>query len=66
MTTWGVYPLGYMLTMTNLDLNYIHLAFSVFDIIIKTGVAIIAYLVAKNLLDERLDEKAILPGYQVG
>jgi len=55
-----------MLTMTNLDLNYIHLAFSVFDIIIKTGVAIIAYLVAKNLLDERLDEKAILPGYQVG
>jgi sensory rhodopsin len=66
VTSWGVYPLGYLLTLTNIDLNYIHLAFSVADIFNKTGVAIVAYLVSKRLLDERLDEKKILDGHTVG
>ena len=66
VTTWGVYPLGYMLTLTNIDLNYVHLAFSIADIINKVGVAIVAYIVAKDLLDERLDEKKVLDGYTVG
>lgn len=66
VTTWGVYPLGYMLTLTSIDLNYIHIAFSVFDIINKVGVSLIAYLVSKELLDDRLNEKKILDGYSVG
>lgn len=66
VTTWGVYPLGYMLTLTNIDLNYVHIAFSIFDIINKVGVSLIAYLVAKELLDDRLNEKKILDGYTVG
>jgi sensory rhodopsin len=66
VTSWGVYPLGYLLTLTNIDLNYIHIAFSIADIFNKTGVAIVAYLVSKRLLDERLDEKKILDGYTVG
>ena len=63
VTTWGVYPLGYMLTMTSLDLNYIHIAFSVFDIFNKVGISVVAYLVGKRLLDERLNEKKVLDGY---
>jgi len=66
LTTWGVYPVGYMLTLTSIDLNYVHIAFSVFDIINKVGVSLIAYLVAKELLDARLNEKKIIDGYTVG
>ncbi|RZL14882.1 MAG: hypothetical protein EOO62_04295 [Hymenobacter sp.] len=66
VTTWGVYPVGYLLTLTSIDLNYVHIAFSVFDIINKVGVSLIAYLVAKELLDARLDEKKIMDGYTVG
>jgi len=29
-------------------------------------VAIVAYLVGKHIMDERLDEKAIMPGHEVG
>ncbi|MBJ6143532.1 bacteriorhodopsin [Hymenobacter sp. BT559] len=65
VTSWGVYPLGYLLTLTSVNLNYIHLAFSMADIFNKTGVAIVAYLVSKRLLDERLDEKKIIDGYSV-
>jgi bacteriorhodopsin len=63
VTTWGVYPLGYMLTMTSIDFNYIHLAFSVFDVFNKVGISVVAYLVGKRMLDERLDEKKVLDGY---
>ena len=52
-----------MLTLTSIDLNYIHLAFSVFDIFNKVGISVVAYLVGKLLLDERLDEKKVLDGY---
>ena len=63
VTTWGIYPLGYMLTMTSLDLNYIHISFSIFDVINKVGISVVAYLVGKRLLDERLGEKKVLDGY---
>lgn len=65
VTTWGVYPLGYLLTLTSINLNYIHLSFSIADIFNKVGVSIVAYLVGKDLLDERLDEKKVLDGYDV-
>ncbi len=63
VTTWGVYPLGYLLTMTSIDLSYVHIAFSIFDIFNKVGIAVVAYLVGKRLLDERLDEQKVLDGY---
>ena len=66
VTTWGIYPLGYLLTLTSLDLNYIHLAFSLGDIFNKVGVAVVAYLVGKRILDERLDEQKVLDGHDVG
>ena len=66
VTTWGVYPLGYLLTLTSIDLNYIHLSFSIADIFNKVGVAIVAYLVGKHLMDERLDEQKVLDSHEVG
>jgi sensory rhodopsin len=63
VTTWGVYPIGYLLTMTSLNLNYVHIAFSVFDVFNKVGISVVAYLVAKDLLDQRLDPRKVLDGY---
>ena len=66
VTTWGVYPIGYLLTLTNIDLNYVHIGFTIADIFNKVGVAMVAYLVGKHILDERLGEKEVLPGHEVG
>ena len=55
-----------MLTLTNLNLNYIHVAFSLGDVFNKVGVSVVAYLVGKRILDERLDERKVLDGYTVG
>ena len=66
VTAWGIYPLGYMLTLTSLNLNYIHVAFSLGDVFNKVGVSIVAYLVGKRILDERLDERKVLDGHTVG
>ncbi len=64
VTTWGVYPIGYLLTMLpGFDLNYVHIAFSVFDVFNKVGISVVAYLVAKDLLDQRLDQRKVLDGY---
>jgi len=66
VTTWGVYPVGYLLTMTDLNLNWIHISFTIADVINKVGVAAVVYLAAKKLLEERVPEEAVLPGHQVG
>ena len=65
VTTWGVYPIGYLLTLTHVDFNYLHIAFSAFDVFNKVGISVVAYLVGKRLLDERLDAKKVLDGYAV-
>lgn len=65
VTTWGVYPIGYLLTMTNLNLNWIHISFTVADIVNKVGVAAVTYLATKYLIEERLNEKAVLLGHQI-
>jgi len=67
VTTWGVYPIGYILTtVEGLNLNYIHIAFSIADVINKVGAASITYLAAKELLDQRVPEEATLSGHSIG
>lgn len=69
VTTWGVYPVGYVLSCfphSGLNFNWLHLAFTVADVINKVGVAALAYHAGKQLLDERLPEEAVLSGYQAG
>lgn len=60
--------------ITRLDLNYIHLSFSVADVFNKVGVTAVAFLAGNRLLNEhdervnerpngRLDEKKVLASY---
>lgn len=66
VTTWGVYPIGYILTVFDgFDLNWIHLAFSVADVVNKVGVGTVAYLAAKKLAEQRVPQEATLPYHQV-
>ena len=66
-TFWGVYPIGYILTtMEGVDLNWIHIAFSVADIINKVGVGAIAYQAAEQVLERRVSEAATAPYHTVG
>ena len=67
LTTWGVYPVGYLLTIfTDLNLNWIHISFSIADVINKVGLSIAVYLVGKTLLDERVPKDATQQAYQIG
>ncbi|MCK8490978.1 bacteriorhodopsin-like [Spirosoma sp. RP8] len=43
VTFWGVYPIGYILTVFAIDTNWIHITFSIADLINKVGVGLVAY-----------------------
>ncbi|MGB3773774.1 MAG: bacteriorhodopsin [Leeuwenhoekiella sp.] len=60
VTFWGVYPLGYILeaVVPSLDPNWLHIAYSVADLINKAGIGIIAYLVGADLLSKRIDVRS--------
>ncbi len=51
VTSWGIYPIGYILTVTNLDVNLIHISYSVADIINKIGVGLVIYFLAAKPLE---------------
>lgn len=55
VTTWGVYPLGYMVPalFQNVDMNWIHLAFSVADVVNKVGVGVVAFWAAASVYERR-------------
>ncbi|AZQ42805.1 bacteriorhodopsin [Nonlabens ponticola] len=57
VTLWGVYPIGYILValFPEMDNSWIHITFSIADVVNKAGVGIIAYLMASRLLEDRLD-----------
>ncbi|MBC6612609.1 bacteriorhodopsin [Hymenobacter sp. BT507] len=65
VTTWGVYPLGYVLSVLDIDMNWVHLSFSVADIVNKVGLSVVVYLAGKTLLDERVPMEATQPAYQI-
>ncbi|MGI4727176.1 MAG: bacteriorhodopsin [Janthinobacterium lividum] len=66
VTTWGVYPIGYMLTMIDgFNLNYIHISFSLFDVINKVGAGAVVYLAAKKVLEKRVPEEATMAAHLV-
>lgn len=49
---WGVYLLSYFLTVIDIDFNWIHIAFTIADLITKIGVGIIVYIVSRNSLKQ--------------
>lgn len=66
VTFWGVYPIGYILTIIDgVDLNWVHLSFSIADVINKVGVGIIAFQASEQVLERRVSEEATAPYYSV-
>ena len=63
VTTWGVYPLGYLATalFPKMDLNWIHLAYTLADVVNKIGVAVVAYLAGAEELARRCPPEAVQP-----
>lgn len=68
VTTWGIYPIGYLVPamFPNADLNWVHLAFSVADVVNKVGVGVIAYLAAAKVLEKTVPKGAVMPARTVG
>ncbi|QIP16731.1 bacteriorhodopsin [Spirosoma aureum] len=48
VTFWGVYPIGYILTVFSFDTNWLHIAFSLADLINKIGVGLVTYWAGKE------------------
>ena len=66
VTTWGVYPIGYILTtISGFNLNYIHIAFSIADVINKVGAGAVVYLATKTVLEKRVPETATMDAHIV-
>ncbi len=60
VTLWGVYPLGYMAIAFFPDLNpdWVHISFSVADVINKVGVGVVAYIAGSQILQQRINVKS--------
>ena len=41
---WGIYFIGYFLTLVDIDFNWIHLVFTIADVVSIIGVGIVAYM----------------------
>ena len=61
VTFWGVYPIGYLMPVIipKLDLNWVHLAYTLADIINKIGVGVVAYMAAADELSRRVPPEAV-------
>jgi hypothetical protein len=54
-----VYPIGYILiAVTDINADYLQIAYSVADILNKVGVGIIVYLAGSTILEQRIDMKS--------
>lgn len=55
VTTWGVYPLGYLVPVffQNVNLNWVHIAFSVADVVNKVGIGAVAFWAAASVYEKR-------------
>ena len=63
ITTWGVYPLGYLATglFPKMDLDWIHLAYTAADVVNKIGVGMVAFLAGSEELARRSPPEAVQP-----
>ena len=67
VTTWGVYPLGYLVPalLPELSFNWIHLAFNVADVINKVGAGVVIYIGAASVLEDRVSKDAVQEAREV-
>ncbi len=68
VTTWGIYPIGYLVPamFPNADLNWVHIAFSIGDVVNKVGVGVIAYLAAAKVLEKVVPKSVVADARTVG
>ena len=68
ITTWGVYPLGYLVPVVfpHADMNWVHLAFTVADVVNKIGVGVVAYLAGAEELEARVPRESVQKAWLVG
>ena len=68
VTTWGVYPLGYMVPtlFPGADLNWLHVALSVGDVWNKAALGVVAYLASTRVLEKVLPKENVMAGRTVG
>ena len=68
VTTWGIYPLGYLVPVVfpHADLNWVHLAFTVADVVNKLGVGVVAYLAGAEELEARVPRESVQKAWLVG
>ena len=67
ITTWGVYPIGYMLPALapGLSLNWVHIAFTVADMINKIGAAVVLYIAAAKIGERMVPEESVVEKRQM-
>lgn len=55
VTTWGVYPLGYLVPafFSNANLNWVHIVFSVADVANKVGIGLIGFWAAATIVERK-------------
>ena len=60
VTTWGVYPLGYLVPafFPEVSFNWLHIAFNVADVVNKVGAGVVIYIGAANVLEDRVPKDA--------
>ena len=68
VTTWGVYPLGYLVPtlFPRANLDWLHIAFSLADVYNKVGLGVVAYITAAKLLEKKVPEEQVMPARAVG
>ncbi len=61
VTTWGVYPLGYLVPalLPQMSYNWINIAFSVADVINKVGAGVVIYIGAAKVLEDRVPKDEV-------
>ena len=61
VTVWGVYPLGYLVPaiFPHADMNWVHLAYTVADLVNKVGVGVVAYLAGAAELERRVPQESV-------
>ncbi|MVM35848.1 hypothetical protein GO755_37880 [Spirosoma sp. HMF4905] len=47
-SVWGIYFIGYFLTLAPVDFNWIHLAFTIADVVSLIGIGMVVYLANMN------------------
>ena len=67
VTTWGVYPLGYMVPtlLPQLSLNWVHIVFSVADVVNKVGAGVVIYIGAAKVLEDRVPQERVQEAREV-